>query len=268
MAWPHTVASALPCTPHPSTMTNRKLNTVHDTAPMIMVPSARFGAPAVRMKLFTPMPMHWNTKPSEMIWMNERAYSQSSAVAPDTPSSALTQAGICMSTATITANTRDRHTVLPRLRSASTRLPSPMRSAASALPPLPTSMAMAMNTVMMGMATVAVARPISPMACPRKTESMTLYAPLTSMPRIEGMANSTISRGMDAVPMRLTLSSRPVRFGSLPIGAPARSSLRSREGFVASDSMSSPLPFELLQFRGTAHCNPYEKITQSFAADT
>ena len=67
MAWPHTVASALPCTPQPSTMTNRKLNTVHDTAPMIMVPSARFGAPAVRMKLFTPMPMHWNTKPSGMI---------------------------------------------------------------------------------------------------------------------------------------------------------------------------------------------------------
>ena len=73
MAWPHTVASALPCTPHPSTMTNRKLNTVHDTAPMIMVPSARFGAPAVRMKLFTPMPMHWKMKPKQMICKNARA---------------------------------------------------------------------------------------------------------------------------------------------------------------------------------------------------
>ena len=137
---------------------------MHDTAPITMVPSARFGAPAVRMKLFTPMPMHWNTKPSEMIWMNARAYSQSSGVAPDTPSSASMHAGIWATTATTTANMMARHTVLPKLRSASSRLPSPMRSAASALPPLPTSMAMAMNTVMMGIATVAVAKPISPMA--------------------------------------------------------------------------------------------------------
>ena len=99
--------------------------------------------------------------------------SSSTAVATvDASTGAVT--GVAAGTATITANTRDRHTVLPRLRSASTRLPSPMRNAASALPPLPTSMAMAMNTVMMGMATVAVARPISPMACPRKMESMTL----------------------------------------------------------------------------------------------
>ena len=65
-------------------------------------------------------------------------------------------------------------TVLPRLRSASSGLPSPMRNAAKALPPLPTSMAIAMNTVMTGMATVAVDKPISPIACPRKMESMTL----------------------------------------------------------------------------------------------
>ena len=107
--------------------------------------------------------------------------------------------------ATITEKIRDNVTVLPRLRSASSGLPSPMRRAASALPPLPTSMAMAMNTVMMGMATVAVDRPISPMAWPKKMESMTLYAPLTSMPRMEGMANSVIRRGMDSVPMRVTL---------------------------------------------------------------
>ena len=49
-----------------------------------------------------------------------------------------------------------------------------MRNAAKALPPLPTSMAIAMNTVMTGMATVAVDKPISPIACPRKMESMTL----------------------------------------------------------------------------------------------
>ena len=85
-------------------------------------------------------------------------------------------------------------------------MPSPIRSAAKALPPLPTSMAMAMNTVMMGMATVAVDKPISPMAWPRKMESMTLYAPLTSMPKMEGTANSVIRRGMDSVPMRVTLS--------------------------------------------------------------
>ena len=70
MAWPHTVASALPATPMPMTNTNSALNAVHATAPMIMVPSARFGAPAVRMKLFTPMPMHWKMKPSEMMRMN------------------------------------------------------------------------------------------------------------------------------------------------------------------------------------------------------
>ena len=67
IAWPQMVASALPCTPHPNTMTNRKLNNVHETAPTIIVDRARFGAPAVRMKLFTPIPMHWNMKPSEII---------------------------------------------------------------------------------------------------------------------------------------------------------------------------------------------------------
>ena len=65
-----TVASALPATPMPITSTNSALNAVHATAPMIMVPSARFGAPAVRMKLFTPMPMHWKMKPRLMMRMN------------------------------------------------------------------------------------------------------------------------------------------------------------------------------------------------------
>ena len=57
----------------PMTSTNSALNTVHATAPMIMVPSARFGAPAVRMKLFTPMPMHWKMKPRLMMRMNRMA---------------------------------------------------------------------------------------------------------------------------------------------------------------------------------------------------
>ena len=46
------------------------------------------------------------------------------------------------------------------------------------------------------------------------------------------MANSVMRRGMDAVPMRLTLLSRPGFFGSLPRGAPVLSSLRSRGSFV------------------------------------
>ena len=75
---------------------------------------------------------------------------------------------------TMTENTRLKNTVFPKLTSASTRFPSPRRSAAKALPPLPTSMASAMNTIMMGLATVAAERPISPMACPKKMESMTL----------------------------------------------------------------------------------------------
>ena len=68
--WPSTVASALPTTPMPMTSTNSALSTVHATAPMIMVASARLGAPAVRMKLFTPMPMHWKMKPRLMMRMN------------------------------------------------------------------------------------------------------------------------------------------------------------------------------------------------------
>ena len=97
-------------------------------------------------------------------------------------------------------------TVLPRLISASALRPSPKRSAASALPPLPTSIASAMNTIMSGAATVAADRPISPIACPRKMESIRLYAAFTSMPRIAGIANSVMSRGRDAVPMRATRS--------------------------------------------------------------
>ena len=72
IAWPQMVASALPTTPRPMTKTNSALNRVQATAPITMVPRARFGAPAVRMKLFTPMPMHWNMNPHETIWMNER----------------------------------------------------------------------------------------------------------------------------------------------------------------------------------------------------
>ena len=45
------------------------------------------------------------------------------------------------------------------------------------------------------------------MACPRKMESIRLYAAFTNMPRIAGMANSVMSRGRDAVPMRATRSS-------------------------------------------------------------
>ena len=92
----------------------------------------------------------------------------------------------------------------------------------------------AMNTIMMGLATVAAERPISPMACPRKMESMTLYAPLTSMPRMAGMANSVMSMGMDAVPIRLTFSSRFGFLGSCPRGAPVLSSLRLRGNLTAA----------------------------------
>ncbi len=65
--WPSTVAKALPTTPQPSTITNRKFSTTHATVPMTMVSSARFGAPAVRMKLFTPMPMIWKITPRLMM---------------------------------------------------------------------------------------------------------------------------------------------------------------------------------------------------------
>ena len=64
---PSTVARPLPATPQPSMMTNRKLKATELARPTTMVPRARFGAPHVRMKLFTPMPMHWSRKPEQRI---------------------------------------------------------------------------------------------------------------------------------------------------------------------------------------------------------
>ena len=69
-AQPSTVARALPITPQPSARTNRALKATEPTRPMTMVPSARLGAPQVRMKLFTPRPMHCKMKPAQRIWMN------------------------------------------------------------------------------------------------------------------------------------------------------------------------------------------------------
>ena len=69
-AWPHTVAHALPATPMPSTATNSRLNTMHITVPSIMVMSARPGLPAVRRKLFMPMPSDWKAKNTQMICTN------------------------------------------------------------------------------------------------------------------------------------------------------------------------------------------------------
>ena len=67
-----------------------------------------------------------------------------------------------------------RVTVIPRQRSASSCLPSPKRKAHRALPPLPMSIAKAMNMTMMGFAAVMTAWPVAPIAWPRKTESITL----------------------------------------------------------------------------------------------
>ena len=139
--------------------------------------------------------------------MNVAAYGRTSSVALEKVRNASSSGGYAAMAAMMTQSTMPSVTVLPRLTSASALRPSPKRSAASALPPLPTSIASAMNTIMSGAATVAADRPISPMACPRKMESIRLYAAFTSMPRIAGMANSVMSRGRDAVPMRATRSS-------------------------------------------------------------
>ena len=147
---------------------------VQNTAPTTIVTSARVGAPAVRMKLFTPAPMICRMKPAPRIWMNRREYSQSSSVAPEMPSTTSISGGICVKMSTTTEMTMPSVMVLPRQRCAAWRSPSPMRRAASALPPLPTSMASAMNSVISGMAVVAVDRPISPTAWPMKMESMML----------------------------------------------------------------------------------------------
>ena len=64
-------------------MTNRKLNTVHDTAPMIMVPSARFGAPAVRMKLFMPNAMNCSGQPATITVMKSSASGSTEPSAPE-----------------------------------------------------------------------------------------------------------------------------------------------------------------------------------------
>ena len=146
-----------------------------------MVRSARLGeTPAVRMKLFTPMPIVCRTKPKLRIWMNVAAYGRTSSVALENVRKASSSGGYAATAAMTIQSTMPSVTVLPRLISASFLRPSPKRSAASALPPLPTSIASAMNTTISGAATVAADRPISPMACPRKMESIRLYAAFTN----------------------------------------------------------------------------------------
>ncbi len=63
---------------------------------------------------------------------------------------------------------------LPITRSASPLRASPKRMAHSALPPTPTSMAMATMAIMNGFATVVAAKPLAPTACPTNTASMML----------------------------------------------------------------------------------------------
>ena len=138
--------------------------------------------------------------------MNVAAYGRTSSVALEKVRNASSSGGYAAMAAMIIQRIMPSVTVLPRLISASLLRPSPKRSAASALPPLPTSIARAMNTIISGAATVAADRPISPIACPRKMESIRLYAAFTSMPRIAGIANSVMSRGRDAVPIRATRS--------------------------------------------------------------
>ena len=106
--------------------------------------------------------------------MNMRAWGRTSSVALDAVSSQSRKAGLSPTAATTTAMTMLSMTTLPSAFSAASRLPAPSRKAANALPPLPTSMASAMNTIMMGLATVTTERPISPTALPKKMESMRL----------------------------------------------------------------------------------------------
>ena len=164
------------------------------------------------------MPIICRTKPKLRIWMNVAAYGRTSSVALENVRKASSSGGYAATAAMTIQSTMPSVTVLPRLISASFLRPSPKRSAASALPPLPTSIASAINTTMSGAATVAADRPISPMACPRKMESIRLYAAFTNMPRIAGMANSVMSRGRDAVPMRATRSSPCDLRAGVPLG--------------------------------------------------
>ena len=130
-------------------------------------------------------------------------------------------AGTCASTASRMDTSTPSVKVLPRTCSASPCLPSPKRSAHNALPPAPMSMEIAMNTVIIGVATLTAERPISPAPWPRNTESIILYAPFTSMPKIAGTANSTTRAGILPEPMRVT---RSFSFSSAAWGLPPRAS--------------------------------------------
>ena len=145
---------------------------MHTTVPTPAVASARYGAPAVLMKLLMPNEMLLNTKPNAMICMNRRAYGSVVSVAPTTR-----KIGSRQNRATRAMGTASSRTIaiaLPSVFSARSFLPSPSMIAASALPPAPAMTLMAIKTVMTGAATVVAARPTSPMAWPRKIVSMML----------------------------------------------------------------------------------------------
>ena len=95
-------------------------------------------------------------------------------VVEESESSAFMQAGMLQRPAMITEMMMASVSVLPSTRSASALRPWPRRSAASALPPLPTSMASAMKRMPGGKAAVVTARPDSPTAWPRKAAEMML----------------------------------------------------------------------------------------------
>ena len=146
---------------------------MHITVPNTMVPSARFGLPAVRRKLFRPMPSDWKTKPTQMICTNVLVGSHSSALVP--MSARMGSIAATAATATSTASPHNSTAEFPSVFSTCALRPSPSWMAASALPPWPATMEKPMRMVMTGSASVVTATPVpSGNAWPRKAVSTTL----------------------------------------------------------------------------------------------
>ena len=140
--------------------------------PSTLQPSERLGLPAVRKKLFIPMPKDWNTNPTQMMVIKLFAGCQSSSLAPNAVSRGSAKSTLQMPTAT--AMPKSNTAVLPKIFSTLLWLPRPSSIAAMALPPMPPSMEKPMRMVCTGKAICVTAAPMMGTATCKKAVSMML----------------------------------------------------------------------------------------------
>ena len=198
--WPMTVAKAEPAMPRPIARTSKALSMRQAMVPSTLVASERLGRPAVRRKLFMPMPSDWNTKPISTICKKTFVGSHSSPAAPSS-----TSKGSMRNVPTIAAKTpmmTKSDAVLPMIFSTRALSPLPSSMAASALPPMPATIEQPMRMLITGNASCVTAAPMPGMAICRNTVSMMLYKELKIIMTMAGAENSTSN-----LPMRSLICS-------------------------------------------------------------